>query len=107
MVVALEQLLAPAASGYVHNLETRSVRQHSRHPALMQKDEVFNEATDDSFRNAVAVMPLFARSVAAELREASDQVGEPHRLLSALHAAQHAMQLVPQQIKACTPLELL
>lgn len=44
---------------------------------LVQKDEVFNEVTDDSFRNAVAVMPLFARSVAAELREASDQVGKP------------------------------
>ncbi|KAL3161302.1 hypothetical protein ABBQ38_009658 [Trebouxia sp. C0009 RCD-2024] len=43
--------------------------------AVRLKDEVFNEATDDSFRNAVAVMPLFARSVAAELRDASDQVG--------------------------------
>jgi len=40
-----------------------------------QKDEVFNEQTHQSFQNAVAVMPLFARSVAAELREASDQVG--------------------------------
>ena len=49
--------------------------------SLTQKDEVFNEATDDSFRNAVAVMPLFARSVAAELREASDQVGEPYCML--------------------------
>lgn len=56
--------------------------------SLMQKDEVFNEATDDSFRNAVAVMPLFARSVAAELREASDQVGEPDCMLSSLSAAQ-------------------
>ena len=45
---------------------------------ISQKDEVFNEATDDSFRNAVAVMPLFARSVAAELREASDQVGKSY-----------------------------
>ena len=43
-------------------------------PAAMQKDEVYNEQTD-IFQNAVAVMPLFARSVAAELREASDQVG--------------------------------
>ncbi len=41
----------------------------------LQKDEVFNEETHQSFQNAVAVMPLFARSVAAELREASDQVG--------------------------------
>jgi len=40
-----------------------------------QKDEVLNEETHQSFQNAVAVMPLFARSVAAELREASDQVG--------------------------------
>ncbi len=49
-------------------------------PALVaalagQKDEVLNEETHQSFQNAVAVMPLFARSVAAELREASDQVG--------------------------------
>ena len=36
---------------------------------------MFNEETHQSFQNAVAVMPLFARSVAAELREASDQVG--------------------------------
>ena len=42
----------------------------------MQKDEVFDEQVD-SFQNSVAVMPLFARSVAAELREASDQVGRP------------------------------
>ena len=48
--------------------------------SLLQKDEVFNEVTDDSFRNAVAVMPLLARSVAAELREASDQVGKLCRL---------------------------
>ena len=62
------------------------------HITWLQKDEVYNEATDDSFRNAVAVMPLFARSVAAELREASDQVGEPGRVrspLSSMHL-QHA-----------------
>lgn len=41
--------------------------------AVRLKDEVYNEQTD-IFQNAVAVMPLFARSVAAELREASDQV---------------------------------
>ena len=47
---------------------------------------MFNDATDDSFRNAVSVMPLFARSVAAELREASDQVGEPCHYLHSLEA---------------------
>lgn len=44
----------------------------------MQKTEVLDGDTDQSFLNAVAVIPLFARSVAAELREASDQVGELH-----------------------------
>ena len=42
----------------------------------VQKAEVLDGDTDQSFLNAVAVIPLFARSVAAELREASDQVGE-------------------------------
>ncbi len=46
----------------------------------LQKDEVFNEEMNQSFQNAVAVMPLFARSVAAELREASDQVGRHYHL---------------------------
>ena len=46
----------------------------------IQKDEVLDEG-DQSFQNAVAVLPLFARSVAAELREASDQVGTHHHLL--------------------------
>ena len=43
---------------------------------VMQKAEVLDGDTDQSFLNAVAVIPLFARSVAAGLREASDQVGE-------------------------------
>ena len=36
-----------------------------------------SDDSDTFFRNAVAVMPHFARSVAAQLRQASDRVGEP------------------------------
>lgn len=36
-----------------------------------------SDDSDTFFRNAVAVMPHFARSVAAQLRQVSDRVGEP------------------------------
>ncbi len=58
-----------------------------------QKDEVLNEETHRSFQNAVAVMPLFARSVAAELREASDQVGRHWPVLPASIWHAHAYNL--------------
>ncbi|DBB05437.1 TPA: hypothetical protein ACH3X1_012401 [Trebouxia sp. C0004] len=72
--------------------------------AVRLKDEVFNEQTRQSFQNAVAVMPLFARSVAAELREASDQVGayqepplDPEHLVTSV-VAQAEAQLRSKQI---------
>lgn len=71
------------------------------HLIWLQKDEVYNEATDDSFRNAVAVMPLFARSVAAELREASDQVGELGRvrcLLVCMHLQQATLGILVREV---------
>lgn len=73
---------------------------------VMQKAEVLDGDTDQSFLNAVAVMPLFARSVAAELREASDQVGEP--TLAAVWLGTHLrhweMCLSPSAVSCSLPI---
>lgn len=65
---------------YTHNMASPCADMASW---CLQKAEVLDGDTDQSFLNAVAVMPLFARSVAAELREASDQIGEPYCCLQA------------------------
>ena len=81
---------------YMSLFSTLLAAMQSPYPDLQQL--AGSDDSDTFFRNAVAVMPHFARSVAAQLRQVSDRVGEP-ACSGTGHAAQQAteslMLLVP------------